>query len=40
MDTQFYCGLCNTEYTRLPMGGYCDDSLSCALDEGEHLFAV
>ena len=36
----FICTLCDTEYNTLPMGGYCDDTMACADDDGEHLIAV
>ena len=33
------CTLCGTEYIRGGYG-YCDESLECAMDSGEHLIAV
>ena len=40
MDTMFVCGICGDEFTRLPMGGYCDDSMACVNDDGENLLVV
>lgn len=36
----YICTLCGAEYIRLPYGGYCDESMKCAADDGEHLVAV
>jgi hypothetical protein len=33
------CTLCGTEYIRGGYG-YCDESLDCAMDSGEHLVQV
>ena len=32
------CLVCGEEYTRLSFG-YCDESLACANDEGEHTLS-
>ena len=32
------CGLCGEEYIREV--SYCDESIECAFDEGEHLISV
>jgi hypothetical protein len=33
----YHCTICNEDYIGLPLGGYCDNSLECALDEGDSL---
>jgi hypothetical protein len=37
--TTHICTLCGAEYIRGGYG-YCDESLECAMDSGEHLVAV
>ena len=36
------CQICNEEYNNNSewFAGYCDNTLECALDEGEHLVTV
>ena len=37
-ESEFKCLLCGEEYTANV--GYCDESLECAMDDGEHLVSV
>ena len=37
-ESNYKCGICGEEYTANP--SYCDETLECALDEGESLIAV
>ena len=32
------CGVCGAGYIGVPFAGYCDESLSCAWDDGVSLF--
>lgn len=36
---EFVCLVCGAEYSE-DRYGYCDESLDCAMDSGEHLVAV
>ena len=36
--TTHICTLCDSEYMANP--GYCDETLECAFDEGEHLVKI
>jgi hypothetical protein len=38
-DGDTVCLLCGAEYEGMGYG-YCDESLDCAMDSGEHLVAV
>ena len=36
----FVCGICATEYSGEPYAGYCDETMECACDGGEHLIVL
>lgn len=37
VDVSHICGVCGAGYVGIPWGGYCDESLSCACDDGMSL---
>ncbi len=38
--SEFKCGICGAEYLAEPFGGYCDESLECAMSDGESLIKL
>ena len=36
-DVTVICTICGAGYTRIPWGGYCDESMECACDDGYSL---